>query len=80
MGDRLQQERLSQPRRPGYRCGAVENRRERSERRAHVALREPQRRQANAHQPEVAVLVAESGQYLLGTLGLTEADQGVYQE
>jgi hypothetical protein len=78
-GDRLQQERLSQPGGPGYRRGAVQNRRERSDRRARVVLRQPQRRQADAHLPEVAVLVAESGQGLLGALGLTEADQGLHQ-
>ena len=79
-GDRLQQERLSQPARPGYRRGAVENRRERGDRRVRVVLREPQHRQAGAHGPAVAVLVAECGQGLLGPLGLTEADQGLHQK
>jgi len=45
-----------------------------------VVLGEPQRRQADAHLPAVAVLVAESGQGLLGALGLAEADQGLHQK
>jgi hypothetical protein len=41
---------------------------------------EPQRRHADSHGPDVAVLVAQSGEDLLGALGLTEADQGLHQE
>jgi len=40
-GDRLQQERLSQPGRPDQRCGAVENRGERGGRGVRVVLGEP---------------------------------------
>jgi hypothetical protein len=79
-GDRLQQEGLSTPGRPGYRCGAVEDRRERSDRCSRVILRQSQRRQADAHLPAVAVLVAESDQGLLGALGVTEADQDLHQK
>jgi hypothetical protein len=79
-GDRLQQEGLTQRGRPAYRRGAVENRRNSRDRCARVALRQPQRRQADAHLPQVAVLVAECGQGLLGALGLPEADQGLHQK
>ena len=73
-GDRLQQERLSQPGRPEQWRGAIQDRRDRGERRVRVTLREPQRRQADAHCRTVAVLVGESGEVLLGGVGIAEPD------
>ena len=52
----------------------------RGERFVCVVLGEPQRRQADAHDPAVAVLVGECGQGLLGALGFTKADQGLHQK
>ena len=79
-GDRLQQERLNQPGRPDYRCGAVQDRRDRGHRRARVVSGKPQHRGSDAHLPVVAVAVAEAGEGLFGALDFAEAHQGVQQQ
>ena len=76
-GDRLQHEGLSQPEPPGNGSGALEDRRQRSGRRARVILGEPQRRRGDADLPAFAVLLVEAGENPLGTLQLAEAYQGV---
>jgi hypothetical protein len=74
-GHRLQQERVGQPNPRECGWGAVEDRRERGDRRVRVVLGEPQRRGGDARLPVVVVLVAEFGEGLLGALGITQAHQ-----
>ena len=78
-GDRLQQESLNQPGPPAHSDGAVHDRRARPGRRVRVVPGEPQRRGGDAHLPAVAVTLAESGQNLLGGLGLAGSRQGMHK-
>jgi hypothetical protein len=75
--DRLQQERRDLPARPDEGSGTVQDRFQREGRGARVALGEPQRCGGNSDFPAFAVVFAESGEGLLGALGLVEADQVV---
>jgi hypothetical protein len=78
-GDRVQKERLNQPRPPAHPGRAVQNRRERHGRPVRIVLGEPQHRSGDAQLAAVAVAFADAGEGLLGPVDLAEADQGVHQ-
>ena len=78
-GDRLQQERVSQPAPRDAGPGAIQDWRERRGRRVGVVLGEPQHRGGDTHLPAVAVMFTEADERFLCTLRLAEANQGVHE-
>ena len=60
---------MNEPDRPAHWGGAIQDRRERGDRRVRVVSGEPQRRGSDARRPEVAV--SEAGQDPAGTPALS---------
>ena len=80
LGDRLQQEGVSQSD-PGESAGgATEDGCERGDRRLRVVLREPQHRGGDVGFPVLAVLALEFGERLLGAVGIAQAHQRVHEQ